>query len=607
MDRLSDEILGEIFLWCIPIGNGSRTTIDQCPQDAPLVLLLVCRRWKSEAKSNPRLWTSIALHVPRRPGPLRTPPTSSPEYAPYIAAWAEWWHRVRDVARGLRVWIKRSCTLPLDVYVDNTGREPVPITPEQDTNNNTILVCLYGPLLKEEYRWRSLHASVDYESLLWGFLFRREPEDTPGGLYPLIEDVKLDIGMKSEFNDQELEYPRVDSGLSTVICRSPTVRSVHTGSTPLRILDLPFILPFWGNITNIGFIEAAPEEVVQIFKTCPLLQKCKLVCPDIDLEDEVDVVVIHSKTIVMSYLSEAYFQDYTSFRMNQISVRVEAPYLKHLGLANTMCDHAPWRRCNTELYEIVLECAETLESLGLDHVCMTKVHLLTYFEKLKGLKKLRLDYSRVGEDGGDDDDWYEGGMFDGEILQAMTSTTTMQEEEGSGYAGSDCKDEHQTSDVSETANTFLPNLREFVCITTGSKQGSTFDEEDILRFIQSRRPPSTSANCPSWLLCAVFYCKAFGTEEWQEKMCEEVDLAEILKAGGVNVEGLEAKGMFLRVAPQSHDTARGEPLSNMGDYFLGYEDDENSYADEVEEQDEFGVVVCGNEDKDEGHREFYYY
>ncbi|KAF7974511.1 hypothetical protein HWV62_12086 [Athelia sp. TMB] len=61
--RLPAEILGEIFIHTLP-----PFPFELFPSQTPLVLELVCRRWKDVIRSTPALWSSIALRLHKRSG-----------------------------------------------------------------------------------------------------------------------------------------------------------------------------------------------------------------------------------------------------------------------------------------------------------------------------------------------------------------------------------------------------------------------------------------------------------------------------------------------------------------------------------------------------------
>ncbi|KAG1736149.1 uncharacterized protein EDB91DRAFT_1143143 [Suillus paluster] len=56
---LPSELLGEIFLRCLP----ERNYVTPSSNDCPLVLTRVCRQWRAVALSTPRLWSSLSISL----------------------------------------------------------------------------------------------------------------------------------------------------------------------------------------------------------------------------------------------------------------------------------------------------------------------------------------------------------------------------------------------------------------------------------------------------------------------------------------------------------------------------------------------------------------
>lgn len=54
---LPDDILREIFVWCLPTGRNPTMSA----KEAPMVLTRVSSQWRSVGLSTPRLWS--ALHI----------------------------------------------------------------------------------------------------------------------------------------------------------------------------------------------------------------------------------------------------------------------------------------------------------------------------------------------------------------------------------------------------------------------------------------------------------------------------------------------------------------------------------------------------------------
>lgn len=83
---LPSELLGEIFLRCLPQTNYVTPSSDECP----LVLTRVCRHWRAVALSTPRLWASLSISL------LRADTTSGDEYK-------HWLEKARSVPLSIRV------------------------------------------------------------------------------------------------------------------------------------------------------------------------------------------------------------------------------------------------------------------------------------------------------------------------------------------------------------------------------------------------------------------------------------------------------------------------------------------------------------------------
>ncbi|KIK36395.1 hypothetical protein CY34DRAFT_811315 [Suillus luteus UH-Slu-Lm8-n1] len=83
---LPSELLGEIFLRCLPRTNYVTPSSDECP----LVLTRVCRHWRAVALSTPRLWASLSISL------SRADTTSGDEYK-------HWLEKARSVPLSIRV------------------------------------------------------------------------------------------------------------------------------------------------------------------------------------------------------------------------------------------------------------------------------------------------------------------------------------------------------------------------------------------------------------------------------------------------------------------------------------------------------------------------
>ncbi|PPQ68869.1 hypothetical protein CVT24_007678 [Panaeolus cyanescens] len=99
ISRLPEDVLGEIFIHCVPTHRNPIPVITECP----LLLTLVCRKWRAAALSTPRLWTK--LHIAFQS-------SVTPEcYDPRRLSDQRWKPRLA----GIKQWMSRSGDLPLSL------------------------------------------------------------------------------------------------------------------------------------------------------------------------------------------------------------------------------------------------------------------------------------------------------------------------------------------------------------------------------------------------------------------------------------------------------------------------------------------------------------
>jgi hypothetical protein len=86
-----------VFLHCLPPETAGQRFILPNPVAAPLVLCNVCRKWRSVATSTPELWLSIHVEVTLG-------------------------RDLRNVVKGVALWLSRSGTRPLRISFTWNGR-----------------------------------------------------------------------------------------------------------------------------------------------------------------------------------------------------------------------------------------------------------------------------------------------------------------------------------------------------------------------------------------------------------------------------------------------------------------------------------------------------
>ncbi|KAF9042197.1 hypothetical protein BJ165DRAFT_1595496 [Panaeolus papilionaceus] len=200
--RLSDDVLAEIFCHCIPTTRNARPFVSE----APMVLTLVCKKWRRTALLTPRLWST--LHIPGifNYNPIATHPDPSynPLYnqillhpIPLPATTLSKLQHLRMTA--LDQWLHRSGSLPitLSLYVP----------PEHSTkpDDEPLIKETFGLVAKFSDRLSTLEAIMP-DRLLEAL--RREIGAKP---LPSLQRLRALVSPAYYWNDQQGQAPQHDS------------------------------------------------------------------------------------------------------------------------------------------------------------------------------------------------------------------------------------------------------------------------------------------------------------------------------------------------------------------------------------------------------------
>ncbi|KAH7919235.1 hypothetical protein BV22DRAFT_1041125 [Leucogyrophana mollusca] len=133
--RLPPEIVAMIFAFCLPLDALPRAT----PLDAPLLLGHICSTWRQILHSTPRLWTSLAVHLP--------------------VTTVYWDELVEEVLAVMHTWLERSQPFPMTIAFIDHGRFPP-----------NCLTAIVDTLTSHSHRWR--HMSFYVSSRCYSSLFK---------------------------------------------------------------------------------------------------------------------------------------------------------------------------------------------------------------------------------------------------------------------------------------------------------------------------------------------------------------------------------------------------------------------------------------------------
>ncbi|KAK7447071.1 hypothetical protein VKT23_014283 [Stygiomarasmius scandens] len=240
--RTPDEILSEIFSYCLP--NDRTATRDV--SEVPLVLGQICRRWKRVSLSTPLLWTSIHVVIPTKGDTDR------------ICSLLE------SRRRGVEEWLARSGELPLVVSLYcNLFHEELDVwrngdPPEQVTS-------MIGTIVRRFTRWKKVqfHVSAMAFNLI----------QTCMGTEWKSSDLRFLQAF--EIYATECFYEKHTAFLSKIL-GAPCMSSVGFLNVKCLVEDLSF--------TNLSYLyfygsqswDNSEQTCLQILSQCPNLLSCAL-------------------------------------------------------------------------------------------------------------------------------------------------------------------------------------------------------------------------------------------------------------------------------------------------------------------------------------------
>ncbi|KAJ7645814.1 hypothetical protein B0H17DRAFT_1103695 [Mycena rosella] len=213
------EIMEEIFVFCLP-DNGDDPLVPD-PSVAPLVLLKVCKQWRSIALSTPRLWCSIRVNL-----------------------------RSQQFKRSLPLlecWLARARSRPLSVaVVYATFKE----SPSPD--------FLIQSLTRSSEQWQDIRLELPFKDLqrLHGI----------EGHIPLLR--KLLIGPTDAYS-AGMQGMRVAP--ITAFSDAPSLREVHLVTGYPFTIELP-----WAQLTKLQATSLSVCECLEILEASPALVHCFL-------------------------------------------------------------------------------------------------------------------------------------------------------------------------------------------------------------------------------------------------------------------------------------------------------------------------------------------
>ncbi|KAF9483072.1 hypothetical protein BDN70DRAFT_828262 [Pholiota conissans] len=261
--RLPDDMLREIFIACLPDDRNAIMSY----RKAPLLLGLVCRKWRALAYSTPALWASLHIPYPVRAiVPHGIPGINQHHIQVHVKT-----DRLEKHYTAVKDWLIRSGACPLSIsfscmHLESAGQD--------DDVLNEAVHTYVSILLGFSHRWRSLELFIPPGRHL------NRIGDLPETSVPNLKHLRL-IFSRSMGDSLSSQWR------SSPLLKTPTLKSLHISCIPFRLSSVP---NNWDHLTSLTLTNgnstvfsqpsirnmASIEEAYAIFNMCWRLVHCAL-------------------------------------------------------------------------------------------------------------------------------------------------------------------------------------------------------------------------------------------------------------------------------------------------------------------------------------------
>ncbi|KAF9525523.1 hypothetical protein CPB83DRAFT_859406 [Crepidotus variabilis] len=244
-DAVPMDVLQEIFLHCLPSNTSDRN-------EMPLVLTLVCKRWRQTAMVMPKLWTSIHLTIPR--------------YLPNGILSSELEHNQDDTsskscvirkvemqAAGMLEWLARSRNRSLSITI---------LDQNSFITSDNHLQPIFNALLPTSNRLKELQMTtspIRFAEFL----------KTSQSIYPILETLQLAFIPNWTPTRIPLPIPNIDMWKKSPLLSAPSLRQLKLFRIPI---DVTVLSVTWDCLTHLTIhCSVGPSSANEGFK---LLARC---------------------------------------------------------------------------------------------------------------------------------------------------------------------------------------------------------------------------------------------------------------------------------------------------------------------------------------------
>ncbi|KAF9477073.1 hypothetical protein BDN70DRAFT_838345 [Pholiota conissans] len=248
--RFPDDILQEIFMACLPEYHNAVMS----PEEAPLILTRICRRWRTLSRSTPRLWATLHLVCPDPVLKYNMSFLDAQDQMKYYD------NQTEQHCGSVKDWLSLSgsCPLSISFHAPYAQSEPVVWEPYFDI------------LESYSHRWYRLEISIHYRDLA------QRIKAIPAMRMPLLSHLHI------VFLYQGTE---VEGWETTDLFKVPKLQTLDVTQFPQPATILG--INIWRNISVLNLIRNGPSdyfwghkttlnEAHHIFSQCHQLTHCAI-------------------------------------------------------------------------------------------------------------------------------------------------------------------------------------------------------------------------------------------------------------------------------------------------------------------------------------------
>lgn len=321
--RIPSDILKHIFYLCLPTNHNPVMSVTE----APLLLIRICRFWRSTALSCHGLWAKLHIALPPYPFP------NDDQYFPYQGAAVkseaeqeadrQRYAKVIEARRQLmNLWLSRSGTHPLSLSLTYMGTIDQNLLDELQAEG--YLPKLFQNLLSSSQQFDEIELDLPY-NLCHILLSNISLENVQA-----LRQLRISLCERIPFVGSSLpptpQTEKVKRTITLFQASSLTRLSIRGDAIAQSAFDSDNIPSTWANLTHLSLdFGINSTDAFHIFRLCQKLEQCNLVITDCQ-----DVYIDPGEILLMPNLKFLCVRINGTDLMSLLYKRIDAPALDWL-------------------------------------------------------------------------------------------------------------------------------------------------------------------------------------------------------------------------------------------------------------------------------------